>query len=428
MQLRDYQERAAVQGLDILRRLHIVYLVMEVRTGKTLTALTIAQRYGAQRVLFLTKKKAIASVQNDYEKFGFDFELIVINDESLHKVEGDFDLLIRDEHHRSGGFPEPGKATVQIKQRYSHLPMIFLSGTPAPETWTQIYHQFWVSDYSPFKRWPRFHRGRRETAWAHEFVNVCKLDYGRGPVNDYTRAREAKIIDHINPYLVRLSQAQAGFKSKITEHFIKVHMSPRTERICHLLETQHVVQGKTNCISADTAVSLQQKLHQLWSGTIIFDKIDPAQADADRARAVIDDSKARVIQNRWGSAKIAIFYVYKHELAAIQSVLKGRVTTDIDEFKATDKSIALQIVSGREGVNLSEAEALVFYNISFSATSYWQARDRMTTADRAESQVYWLFAHGGIEEKIYAAVANKKKYTVRMFKRDYGFSERRQIA
>jgi hypothetical protein len=42
----------------------------------------------------------------------------------------------------------------------------------------------------------------------------------------------------------------------------------------------------------------------------------------------------------------------------------------------------MQIVAGREGVNLSTADALVFYNIDFSATSYWQARARLQTKDR----------------------------------------------
>jgi hypothetical protein len=84
----------------------------------------------------------------------------------------------------------------------------------------------------------------------------------------------------------------------------------------------------------------------------------------------------------------------------------------------TDKNIALQIVSGREGISLRQADALVYYNIDFSATSYWQSRDRMTTKYRTESDVYWIFSDGGIEKDIYKAVSKKKDYTVRHFKRD----------
>ena len=43
----------------------------------------------------------------------------------------------------------------------------------------------------------------------------------------------------------------------------------------------------------------------------------------------------------------------------------------------------------------------------------------MTTMDRLENNVYWIFAEGGIEEKIYKVVKSKKKYTVNIFKKDY---------
>ena len=58
MKLRDYQIDIANQGLKIIQEKRIVYLAMQVRTGKTLTALKIAELFGAKNVLFLTKKKS----------------------------------------------------------------------------------------------------------------------------------------------------------------------------------------------------------------------------------------------------------------------------------------------------------------------------------------------------------------------------------
>ena len=60
----------------------------------------------------------------------------------------------------------------------------------------------------------------------------------------------------------------------------------------------------------------------------------------------------------------------------------------------------------------------MFYNIDFSATSYWQARDRMTTKDRKHNKVYWIFSEFGIEKKIHNAVSSKKDYTLKHFKND----------
>ena len=103
----------------------------------------------------------------------------------------------------------------------------------------------------------------------------------------------------------------------------------------------------------------------------------------------------------------------------MKAVFGDSLCTELDDFNGSDKNIALQIVSGREGISLREADALVYYNIDFSATSYWQSRDRMTTKDRKKNDVYWVFAEGGIETRIYKAVINKKDYTLKHFKKDF---------
>ena len=102
----------------------------------------------------------------------------------------------------------------------------------------------------------------------------------------------------------------------------------------------------------------------------------------------------------------------------MKEVFGDDICTDLDCFNTTNKNIALQIVSGREGISLRNAHALVYYNIDFSATSYWQSRDRMTTKDRLKNEVYWIFSKGGIEKDIYKAVIKKKDYTLTHFKRD----------
>ena len=162
MQLRDYQKDIVKRGIDIIADHQLLYLQMEVRTGKTLTALAICEELGAASVLFITKKKAISSIINDYENYGFDFYINVINNESLHKVEGEYDIVVSDEHHRNASFPKPNKSAKIIKQRWANLPMIFLSGTPNAESYSQVYHQYWLSNNSPFKQWPNFYK------WAQQ--------------------------------------------------------------------------------------------------------------------------------------------------------------------------------------------------------------------------------------------------------------------
>lgn len=405
--LRDYQEQIANQAIERLTKLGIVYLTMEVRTGKTATSMEVAKLYGAKNVLFLTKKKAVPSIESDYTGFGYDeyFSITVVNDESMHKVEGNFDLVIHDEHHRFGAFPKPGKYTKEFKKLFSHLPMIFLSGTMSPESYSQIYHQYWVSRRSPFAKYSTFYK------WAADFVKIKQKYLGHGMVNDYSEADINLIRLHTDPYTLSYTQVQSGFKSKIHEEILHVTMADNTYDMCAKLKKDLVLQGKDEVILADTSVKLMQKLHQMYSGTVKFESGNSM---------VIDTSKAEFIKKRFASNKIGVFYKFIEELNALKQVFGSDLTTDISEFDSGSfKVIALQIVSGREGISLKNADYLVFYNIDFSATSYWQARDRMTTMDRPENKVYWIFARSGIEEKIYRSVINKKNYTLTHFKKDY---------
>src|SRR5690606_16496149 len=107
------------------------------------------------------------------------------------------------------------------------------------------------------------------------------------------------------------------------------------------------------------------------------------------------------------------------EYQALKDVYGDGLTNDIDEFNSTGKNIALQIVSGREGISLKAADYLVFYNICFSATSYWQARDRLSHMGRLENSVYWVFSERGIEHEIYKTVQSKKNFTTSIFSKKF---------
>jgi hypothetical protein len=411
VKLRDYQIRLSKQAAEILQRKNIVYLAMEVRTGKTITALQTSENYGAKNVLFLTKLKAFSSVQSDYDNVGFSFKLTIANDESLHKISCNFDLIIHDEHHRFGAFPKPNATAKLFKKMYGHLPMIFLSGTPTAESYSQWYHQFWVSNYSPFTQ-PTFYK------WANDYVNIKVKHLGHGKVNDYTDARKKDFWHLIRYYILTFTQVEAGFSNQVNENVLYCDMDAITYKIIEKLKKDLVVQNKEGqLILADTSVKLQQKLHQLYSGTCKFE---------DGTSKVIDFSKAMFIDNHFKGQKIAIFYKFVEEFNALKNIFGNRLTNDLEEFNTTDKNIALQIVSGREGISLAKAKYLVYYNIDFSAVSYWQSRDRLTTMDRKVNDVYWIFSKDGIESKIYASVIKKKDYNNETFKRDFGIKKAEQ--
>ena len=80
MQFREYQKEIIDKGTEIIRNNGFLYLTMEVRTGKTLTSLGIANKLNCQDVLFVTKKKAMSSISKDYDMLcPNSFSLFIIN-------------------------------------------------------------------------------------------------------------------------------------------------------------------------------------------------------------------------------------------------------------------------------------------------------------------------------------------------------------
>lgn len=408
---RDYQNEIISKGIVILTKYGFLYLAMQVRTGKTLTALGIAKYTFMEKVLFITKKKAISTIEGDYNDLAPAYDLTVINYESLHTVANrhNWDMVIIDEAHGLGAFPKPSNRAEDVAElikKCSPL-VILLSGTPTPESYSQMYHQVYRIPGNPFGLYKNFYR------FADDYVKVKQRKINGMLSNDYSAGLET-IVKAMEPYTISYTQKEAGFVSEIEEEILSVKLNPSTYALIDRLKRDLVIEGKEEVILADTAVKLMTKVHQLYSGTIKFES---------GKSMIVDKSKAEFIKEHFAGCKIGIFYKFTEEINALKEVFGEMLTTELDDFESTDKSIALQIVSGREGISLRMAEYLVYYNIDFSATSYWQSRDRMTTMERRFNKVYWVFSfdeqHGpGIEWKIYKAVTKKKDYTVSHFKKD----------
>jgi len=407
MKFRDYQLNIIEKGLKVLKNKKLLYLSMEVRTGKTLTSLGICEKLKVENVLFITKKKAISSISSDYDKMcPVNFTMFTINYESIHKIPDiKWDVIICDEAHSMGAFPKPSKRAKTVKELIQdHQPyVILMSGTPTPESFSQMYHQVYGVPGNPFSKHRSFYK------FAGEYVRVVQKKINGYNINDYSNGL-TEIIEEMKPYTISYSQKEAGFKSTINEKVLLVPISQKVTDMISVLRKDLVYEIDGEYILGDTAVKLMTKMHQMYSGTVKFES---------GKRVVLDLSKANFIKEKFDGQKIGIFYKFQAELIALREVFGDSLCTTLEEFDSTDKNIALQIVSGREGISLRKADFLVYYNIDFSATSYWQSRDRMTTKERMHNNIYWIFSEKGIEKMIYKAVNGKKDYTLRHFKRDY---------
>lgn len=402
IKLRDYQERISAQSLCLLKTYKLAYLSMECRTGKTLTALYTAKLFGATKVLFITKKKAIASVNHDYEMLSPGYSLTVVNYESAKKAWGRYDFAIIDEAHSLGVFPRPGIRTKEVRELCKGLPIIYLSGTPSPESFSQLYHQFWVSSFSPWLEYKNFYK------WAKKFVNVKDRVINGFAVKDYSDADKSLIDIDVAHLFIDYSQEDAGFETEIKESIIEVPMRVVTRNLIRIIKRDKIAFYNSSVIKGDTPVKAMGKVHQLSSGSVI---------DEEGNHLIIDTSKADFIRCRFAGQKIAIFYVYQSEADLLHESFPNWTDSSEEFQQSEDKVFISQIRRAREGVRLDTADALIFYNIEYSYLSYEQGRNRLVSKDRcSDCNVYFLVSDCGIEKDILEAVKNKQDYNFVWFK------------
>ena len=400
MELREYQKEAADKLYWLLARKQFAYLMGEVRTGKTLTALSLIERLGIQRCLLVTKKKAIPSIEKDAKALGLQDKVLVINYERLPKFAWTFwQLLIVDEAHSIGAYPKPSGRWKNLRQM-SYEKVLLMSGTASPESYSQLYHQFTL--HRPV--WAQY---RNFYEWAKKgYVDIGQKYVGTGQtVNDYSNANKDLILKDIDPYVVRMTQEDAGFETKIDEAVRYVEMNETTYGLAQDIIDDGISTLEGQTILADTGAKKLSKLKQLYCGTVI-----PEESGKG---IIFDKSKAEYIKQRYGNHKLAIMYCYEAERKMLYEAFPN-ATDSPEEFNANKDAVFIgQVRASREGVNLSSATYLIFLGVDFAALSYLQARDRASFLGRdTPPRIRYIFAANGIESRVYRTVRKKENFTI----------------
>lgn len=405
MELRKYQIDIAHLAANKLQQYGLVYLALETRTGKTITAMETCKLMGVKKVLFITKKKAISSIKGDYKHYIDAFEITIINYESVIKFKDRYDIAICDEAHMIGAFPKPAKRWKDARSVIGNIPVILMSATPSPESYSQLFHQFTINGKHSWCKARNFYE------WSKYYVNKkIRYLYNR-EVPDYSDAKIDMVKHSTDDYMITYTQQAAGFNVEVEEKILICPMLPSTYENINRLNIDKVIYIDGRAILADTSVKLMQKVHQLSSGSVI---------DEEGTGMITDASKAIFIYNQFAGKKIAIFYKFKQEFELLKNIFYDW-TDSPDVFQNEERTYLGQFVSSREGIRLDNADALIFFNIDFSYLSYEQSRNRIMSKERTNrAPLYWIFADGGIEQKIYHVVKSKSDYTLTHYKKDYG--------
>jgi len=403
MELRPYQLKAVDQALPVLNQYGQVVLNAVCRSGKTLTSFYLADLYNAKKVLFITKKSALSSVVSDFMEVSRNvcYECTFINIESLHKVKGNFDLVIFDEYHNLGYIQKPLKKNRDFK-RFQHLPIIGISATLFTETFSTAYSLF-TREFSEYKNF---------YTWFKDYGIIQVKYIGPTQVNDYSDSRKDKIFERISKYIVSIDQEDAGFKTSVVDRVVNVSC-PIIDSYIKKLKRDKILTLACGEYLADSVSQEFTAVCQLSSGTL--------KVDDDNAIRISDTKISRIFKDLY-DRKIAIYYKYKAEKDLITNYYRYHgymVTDDIKAFEvAPMKSVFVgQYRSKREGVKLDFINDIVFYSMPFSNLDYLQSKERILSVEKTQTCTCHVYLTG-IEKEIYDTVVNhKSKFNTESYRR-----------
>ncbi|BCV03350.1 MAG: hypothetical protein CM15mV65_350 [Caudoviricetes sp.] len=86
--LRNIKKQGSSKLTKVCQIKKCAYLSGECRTGKTLVALSVVKNMALEKVLVITKKKAIPSIKSDVEKMNLERVVSVTNFEQLKNFKG----------------------------------------------------------------------------------------------------------------------------------------------------------------------------------------------------------------------------------------------------------------------------------------------------------------------------------------------------
>lgn len=405
-----HQEHFAKLVFEQLKSTGYAYLAGKPRSGKTYTSILAYEMSDKlSRILVLTKKNAIPG----WHKFTqgnsrLKHSYYVTNYEQVGKLKAeDYEAVIIDESHNTGAFPKPSLRYKQIRKLCWNMPHIHLSGTAIVESPSSIYHQMYISKYTPFKHksFYDFHR---------EFGEPYYIKAAGREINQYDKVKDS-LIPYINRFTIYMTQEDAGIDKSI-QAIDKVHMvdlNQGTKDLYNYLQTNQIITIEDNMFGerkaymasnisipilekvityqlvCDTTMKLRTSLHMLESGVA---KIGDNYIDLGN-REKIDYIKA----NFGDSEDTGIMCHFIGERQILEKEFK--------HAKIYSSS------SDAEGVDLSHLKNFVILSSDYSGAKFIQRRDRIININGSNTLVvHHIMVKKAISEQVYKKVSKKEDF------------------
>lgn len=379
-------------------------LYMEQRTGKTLTALAIANELQPARLLIVCPRRVVDEWGRQIRahlKVDWPCEFLIhtygeLADRAQRlKRWARGGLVIADESHRAKA-PSTLYArrlrTVGLEAKHR----LALSGTPMGQGLHDVWAQFRFLDPAVFGKLSDFR------------ARYCKMGGFQGKkVIGFKRVSEFQRILSQHSFRVTLDEIQST-ELRVREHLVKPLIGPGEEHHYAELESQLITQVRSKQIEAPLVVTLIMKLQQITGGFLIDDDSQAHRIGRTKLTAAL-----RILKRK--TKPVVICVRFKHELEMfVREARKARKTVQtvsgagnfFDPENPADW-IVFQIQSGI-GIDVSCASEVLFYSLDYSFINHDQMRARVLFYNAESVTYHYIVLIPSIDTVILNAVRRKQ--------------------
>lgn len=309
-----------------------------------------------------------------------------------------YDVLVLDELS-SFKNPQTNRFKALRKVAYKCKRVIGLTGTPAPNGYTDLWSQIYLLDQG--KRLGKTLTDfRRRYCEAIRYPNFVKWSVPKEQLHDIDR----KISDICISMTAKDYLKLPPVYSIITN----VTLDAKAQRAYDEMKQEAVLELAGTEIIGVTAAALMNKLLQIAGGAVY---------DEDGAVTEIHDAKLealeQIIEESQGQP-VLVFYSYRFDVDRIRRRFPEARTMetdqDISDWNAGKVPVMLaHPASCGHGLNLQEGgHIIVWFGPTWSLELYQQANARLNRQGQDKPvMIYHLIASGTVDERVMEAIENK---------------------
>jgi SNF2 family DNA or RNA helicase len=318
-----------------------------------------------------------------------------------------WDVLILDEAHR---IKQPGgKAAWGAKRLASKIPRkLFLSGTPMPHSPLDIYAQFRALDPSIFGTNFNHFRQRYAVMGGYEMKQVISWQ------------NEDELHNKFYSIAYRVKKEDVLDLPPFMDEDREFDLCPAARKVYKTLKDEFIVEiTKASLgglkVSVSNALTKMLRLTQMTCGITQLDDGRVMKLDSGK----IDEIKD-ILTDLPPDEPVVIACRFKQELANVKDLCKklgrtcGELSGRINEVEGWQNGksncLAVNIRSGREGIDLTRAAYCIFSSTGLSLGDYLQFRQRLHRPGQTRPVTYYhILAKNTVDKAIRKALIKREE-------------------